>query len=124
MYTPKLLILPLAWLAHRMGGGVFSMMGMFLTIELAVALMRIPYLSRHGQLDSVNFTRSVFPPLLLIIALQGGISMVLHAISTSPFNTLCALTLSIACGMTIMWQIVLSNSERHKIWQILFRKKA
>lgn len=124
MYTPKLLILPLAWLAHRMGGGVFSMMGMFLTIELAVAFMRIPYLSRHGQLDSVNFTRSVFPPLLFIIALQGGISMVLHAISTSPFNTLCALTLSIACGMTIMWQIVLSNSERHKIWQILFRKKA
>ncbi len=124
MYTPKLAFLPLAWIIHLAGGGVNAMMGLFLTIELVVALMRIPYLHRHGGLEIGAFSLSMFPRVIIIIVLQGALSLGLCAICAQPLQTLAAVSISILCGMVLMWAVVLNHHERARMLDILRRRKA
>ena len=124
MYTPKLLFLPLAWLIHLWGGGVEAMMGLFLVIELLVALMRIPYLHRYGGLEMGAFAASVFPRVTVIILLQGFISLGLHSICAQPLYTLAAVCMSILCGIAFMWAIVLNTHERTRMCKIILRREA
>ena len=124
MYTPKLAFLPLAWIIHLAGGGVNAMMGLFLAIELVVALMRIPYLHRHGGLEIGAFSLSMFPRVIIIIVLQGALSLGLCAICAQPLQTLAAVSISILCGMVLMWAVVLNNHERARMLDILRRRKA
>lgn len=124
MYTPKLAFLPLAWIIHLGGGGVNAMMSLFLAIELIVALMRIPYLHRHGKLDIKSFSLSMFPRVIIIILLQGAISLGLCAICVQPLYTLAAVSMSILCGMVLVWAVVLNDHERARMREIIQRRKA
>lgn len=124
MYTPKLLILPLAWIIQAWGGGVEAIMLLFLCMEALVAGMRIPYLHRHGGLDMKAFSSSVFPRIAFIICLQGAISLGLHAIGTQPLLTMVFICFSMLCGITLMWTVVLNAQERARMMQIITRKKA
>lgn len=122
MYTPKLLTLPLVWMAHRLGGNLGVIMVIFVAIELLVALMRIPYLSKHGQMSAGKFIHNVFPRLTLIIAIQGSLSWLFHELSTNTPYVICSLALSITCGIVTMWFVVLSSSERNRMKQIIIRR--
>ena len=124
MYTPKLLILPLAWIIQTWGGGAEAIMLLFLCMEALVAGMRIPYLHRHGGLDMKAFSSSVFPRIAFIICLQGAISLGLHAIGTQPLLTMAFICISMLCGITLMWAVVLNAQERARMMQIITRKKA
>ena len=100
------------------------MMGLFLAIEFVVALMRIPYLHRHGGLEIGAFSLSMFPRVIIIIVLQGALSLGLCAICAQPLQTLAAVSISILCGMVLMWAVVLNNHERARMLDILRRRKA
>lgn len=100
------------------------MMSLFLAIELIVALMRIPYLHRHGELDIKSFSLSMFPRVIIIILLQGAISLGLCAICVQPLYTLAAVSMSILCGMVLVWAVVLNDHERARMREIIQRRKA
>ena len=97
---------------------------LFLCMEALVAGMRIPYLHRHGGLDMKAFSSSVFPRIAFIICLQGAISLGLYAIGTQPLLTMAFICISMLCGITLMWAVVLNAQERTRMMQIITRKKA
>lgn len=124
MYTPKVLILPLAWAIHVCGGGVEAIMLLFLCIEAMVAIMRIPYLHRHGGLNMAKFSCRVFPRIALIALLQGSLSAGLRCMGSQPFFTIASVCASILCGIVLMWAVVLNTQERARLKQIIRRGKA
>lgn len=124
MYTPKVLILPLAWAIITWGGGVEAVMILFLCIETLVAAMRIPYLHKHGGLGMAAFSSSVFPRIALVAALQTGISLGLRAIGSQPLHIMVSVCASILCGFTLMWAVVLNTQERARMRQAARRRTA
>ena len=55
MFTPKILIVPIAWALLVMGFSVASVMWLYVGIELGVALCRIPFMSKTVGLSMTDY---------------------------------------------------------------------
>lgn len=112
MYTPKLAYLPISYILFQNGGTIAEAMGMFVAIELLVALARIPYIHWKTQMSMKDFFLHVIVPLLplalLACATSGGCQLLFHF----KYRFLLTGVLSVSVSFLVSWFTVLDRNER------------
>lgn len=87
-------------------------MGMFVAIELLVALARIPYIHWKTQMSMKDFFLHVIVPLLplalLACATSGGCQLLFHF----KYRFLLTGVLSVSVSFLVSWFTVLDRNER------------
>lgn len=123
MYTPKLLILPICLLILIGGLGIEYVMGVYLMVELLVAIARLPYLKATAGLDIRFFMKEILLRQLVTIVLIIGISSMFHQLSNSPLGFLYIIPADVLMSLPIAWFTALDSNERLQIKHILKLKK-
>lgn len=119
MYTPKLLILPICLLILIGGLGIEYVMGVYLMVELLVAIARLPYLKATAGLDIRFFMKEILLRQLVTIVLIIGISSMFHQLSNSPLGFLYIIPADVLISLPIAWFTALDSNERLQIKHIL-----
>lgn len=122
MYTPKLLVIPVAWYMLKQGSSVFEVMTVYVVVELLVAIMRLPYMHYAGGLCVVDFCKKVFFRLLPLFICLTAVSCALSYTSSHWWRFFFTIPVSVLVGIVVAWKIVLSDSERQKITNIIKKK--
>lgn len=122
MYTPKLLFLPFALIMFNKGYSISTVMLLFITIELFVALIRIPYIHYSAGLEISVYCKNVFLRLTPMIIIMVCFSWVIHLLNF-PFRFLCNFIISGIAGCAVAWICVLTKEERHIIYNIILRNE-
>jgi len=112
MYTPKILIVPISWAMLACGMSVDSVMILFVTIELVVAIARIPFLQVTAGLSIRTYLREVLLPLLPQLAVACITSLALSALLHFRLHCLITLPVSIAFSLMALWAFTLDADER------------
>lgn len=112
MYTPKLAYLPISFFLFKSGGSIAQAMGIFVAIELLVALARIPYIHWKTQMSMKSFLLHVIFPLLplalLACATSGGCQLLFHF----KYRFLLTGVFSVSVSLLASWFTVLDHNER------------
>lgn len=122
MYTPKLIILPMAAVMIKMGLSVQWVMIAYVGIELIMALVRLPYMHKVARLDIAHFITSVFLPLMPLLIAQVLIGWLLTHYIQLPYRFLLTFALSVVVGIIVTFAVVLSGSERQKVVSLVRTK--
>lgn len=111
-FTPKLLILPIAWYILRENGAPLYVMSAYLMIELLVALFRIPYLKFTAGLSLRNYCRQVLFPLFPLMLMSVGVSLACVFWLNIPYRFVATLVLAGGAGLCVAWFTTLTANER------------
>lgn len=123
MYTPKVLVLPLAWLAFFCGGGIEWAMGLFVAVELLTALMRIPFLHYQCGLSVGGYLRRVVWRILPLCLILPAVAVALQRIVALPYAFLINIVATGLCGLALSYYTVLTKQERHALLALFARCK-
>lgn len=119
MYTPKLLILPVAILLLHVGHSVRAVMYLYIAIEIAVAALRLPYMKKTAGLSIRLFLRQALMPLLPLLATQVLIGWLITQYIDIPYRFLLTLAVSMIVGTAVTYLFILSSAERNHIHALL-----
>lgn len=117
MYTPKVLIVPISWAMLACGMSVRSVMWLFVAIELAVAIARIPFLKVTAGLRVRNYMEHVILPLLPLALTACLSSFICITLFHFPLRFFVTIAVSVVCSLTALWTFTLSHNERLYITQ-------
>lgn len=122
MYTPKILIVFIAWLALYKGSTVTLVMGIYVAIELLVAIARLPYMKVTTGLHIINYIKSVLIPLIPIIVCEAIAGFAICYLLNIKFRFLITFTLCCIVGVVALFAFTLSKSERNYITNLVTSK--
>lgn len=112
MYTPKILIVPISWIMLSLGMTVDSVMCIFVSIELGVAIARIPFLKVSAGLNIRQYIQLVLLPLVPQLVVSCIISLLLVSLLHFPLRFLVTLPVSIMFSIAALWIFTLDSNER------------
>ena len=112
MYTPKILIVPISWIMLSLGMTVDSVMCIFVSIELGVAIARIPFLKVSAGLNIRQYIQLVLLPLVPQLLVSCIISLLLVSLLHFPLRFLVTLPVSIVFSIAALWIFTLDSNER------------
>ena len=115
MYTPKLLLIPMALLLLYLDYGPTGVMFLFVAVELLVALIRLPYMHLVSGLDMKHYIRTVLGRNSLLIIFMAAVSLSLKHTSTSAYRFFYSIPIAYIAGIVFAWTVVLTSKERKKI---------
>lgn len=121
-FTPKLLILPAAYVLLCLGYSPVSVMWVYIVIEMGVALSRLPYLQRTCGLDVGAYFRMTILPVLPLIAVMVIVSWLCTEFFHFPFRFLLTMALTIASGLATAWLFCLRREERQYLTNLIKSK--
>lgn len=122
-YTPKMMLVPIAWVAFKVGGDIRLMMGIYIFMELSVSISRLPFMKYSAGLDVTNFIKTSFVPLIPLAIAVTTASVICTKCFTFHFRFLLTTTVAVIIGMTSLFTFSLSKEERTYILQLLKLKK-
>ena len=115
MCTPKILYIPFSIVALLMGGGVESVMVIYIVIELVVALFRIPFMKHLVNLDMRKYANDVLLPLLPLGIVVTSASLLLSRYVNMQYGFLIVVFIGMILGVCAMWAFCLSKDERQYV---------
>ena len=121
MFTPTVLIVPVAYLFHCLGMGIPSVMILFVAVELGVAVLRIPFMVRTAGLRSGIYLRNVLLPLIPLCLSLCIVCLIISAVSDWQLRFLLTLPISGLCGLAALWRFTMDESERQYATQLIKR---
>jgi len=124
MYTPKLLILPIAYVLLVKGYSVAVVMWVYVGVELLVSLMRIPYIKYTAGLSVCHFIQAVILPLLPLLLCQLALCWLCTSLLNFKLRFLLTIPLSIALGIIVVYFVVLTAKERKAAVNLIRKKRA
>lgn len=122
MYTPKILMLPIAYLLIYCGHGVESVMALFVSVEALVAFARLPYMHIQAKLDISHYLKTVLGHNILLLAFMILATIIVCHTSNYTYRFLYSIPTLYILGVLFAWFVVLSDKERKGI-KALFIKK-
>jgi O-antigen/teichoic acid export membrane protein len=123
MYTPKLLLLLVAFALLHLGYGVYSIMFCFIVTEAFVALLRLPYMHHVAGLSIRHYVGQVAAGNILLIGLLLLVAVSLSHITSWPYRFLVTIPFTALVGCVLAWWIVLSGTERTRIRGMIFKSR-
>lgn len=111
-YTPKLLYLAAIWCFFYYGMTVLSAMWLYIAVEMAVALARIPYMQHKAGLDSRQYIRRILMPLIIMACIETAACWACVATFEWKYRFLITGVISVVVGGLCCWGIVLDDDER------------
>lgn len=118
-FTPKIAYLLFAWLILRYTHSIEIVMVFFISIEIIVAISRIPYLHYSTGLDMSMYISKVFLPLLPLCITSFFVSWTITKYVDIPFRFITTLLVSGACSIGVLARFTLSDSERNYIVNLI-----
>lgn len=118
-YTPKLLYIGFIWLMLKANCPVRDIMILYITIELAVSLVRIPYMHHKAGLDIRMYFQQVIGPLALYIAILVAASETCVWIFSFPLRFLITGIVAVLIGLQAGWMIILDKQEKEYIGDMI-----
>lgn len=112
MYTPKLLLLPLAFLLLLLNTHVEWVMFFYVLVELLVAIGRLFYMKNRICLSIKQFVMNVFLKLLPLCLTSFFIPLIIRLLFTGEFRFIYNIIISIAVGCLVLWRNTLTSTER------------
>ena len=112
MNVPKILSLILVWLALFYGYGVESVMWIYLIVEIAISLVRIPFTAHRASFSMRDYLRDAVKPLMILFV---GITVYCELIiNVFEFDYRFVFTYitAVIVGCAIMWTLLLDNKEK------------
>lgn len=122
MYTPKILILPIAYLLIYYGRGVESVMILFVSVEAIVAFARLPYMHIQAKLNVSHYLKTVLGHNLLLLVFMIFATIIICHTSDYTYRFLYSIPTLYILGVLFAWFVVLNGKERNGI-KTLFIKK-
>lgn len=92
-------------------------MWLFVAIELAVAIARIPFLKVTAGLRVRNYMKHVILPLLPLALTACLSSFICITLFHFPLRFFVTIAVSVVCSLTALWTFTLSHNERLYITQ-------
>lgn len=112
MFTPKLIVLPIAWWLLQTGWSLVSVMWAYIIVEAIVAAIRIPFMKATAGLDVSAYIRHTVLPLLPLIATMMLVSWACTQSLHFPFRFLFSIPSSIILGLIVAWSFTLTQAEQ------------
>ena len=111
-YTPKVLILPVAYWMLNEGGSLTTVMWVYLIIEIIMAVLRIPYMKFDMNLNVGQFLKNAISPLLPVILVNLLVSLALHQWVDFKYAFFVNIALSMLLSVAVIWLITLDREEK------------
>ncbi len=119
---PKILLIPIMWVALKIGGVVEIAMACYVAIELLVALFRLPYMRYSAGLNVVEYIRKVIMPLIPLVVAECIVCYVVTRMIQIPFRFLLTGTISLLVSFVVIWFFTFTKSERNYLIKLVKRK--
>jgi hypothetical protein len=111
-YTPKVLILPVAYWMLNEGGSLTTVMWVYLIIEIIMAVLRIPYMKFDMNLNVGQFLKNAISPLLPVILVNLLVSLALHQWVCFNYAFFVNIALAMLLSAAVIWLITLDRKEK------------
>lgn len=121
--VPKILLIPIMWMALKMGGNINTAMGSYIIIELIVALFRLPYMKYSAGLNIGQYTKAVILPLFPLCMAECIVCYISTSILQMPFRFLITGMVSVMASCIAIWFFTFTKSERNYFLKLIKRKK-
>ena len=115
MSTSKILYIPFSVAALTMGGSVESVMIIYITIELVMALFRIPFMKHLVDLNMWKYVKEVIWPLIPLCVVVLTVTLLLSRCVTVQYGFLLVVFIGMLVGVCAMWGFCLSKGERQYV---------
>lgn len=122
MFTPKILIVFIAWFVLAAGLSVNLVMAIYVGIELLVAIMRLPYLKITTGLHIIKYIKEVLLPLIPLIAAETFCGGLIFLCADGRFRFLLNITVCAIIGVVALIAFTLNKEERTFIHNIVLSK--
>lgn len=120
MFTPKILYVFVAWAMLSYGCEVSTVMLLYVFVELAVAIGRIPFLHYTADLNVSQFMHSVIYPLIpLGLVVSVACLLMIGILPATPLRFLISIPVAIAIGILVFWRRTLTTEERSYVNNII-----
>lgn len=121
VYTPKLLSLPIFYFVLRGGNGVETVMWIFLVVELFIALVRIPWVSRATGMKTSLYVKQVFLPLTPLILGVLAIGFLVTSITDMPTRFILNIAVCVIAGAVLLY-LTASHTEQAFLRELISHK--
>lgn len=122
MFTPKMLIVPIAWGALKFGINIEKVMWVYVGIELIISLARLPFLKATAQLPVIPFIKQVILSQFPIALGELLVCMMIVNVFDFKFRFLFSIALSIIVGGLCMLFFTLGKDEKAYLKKVLNHK--
>ena len=112
-YTPKLIYLWVIWLMLSQGGTSESVMFLYAVVELAVAIIRIPYMKHKAGLLILSYCKVVIIPLTIQVSIVAGVCWLCTTYITHSYRFLVTICFAVITGIATGWIFILNSAERN-----------
>lgn len=119
---PKILLIPIMWIALKAGGTIIIAMTCYIVIELLVALFRLPYMHYSAGLNIRHYFKDVILPLVPLGIVECIVCYVITNILQIPFRFLITGIISLLASGTTIWFFTFTESERNYFIKLIRRK--
>lgn len=122
-YTPKMMLVPIAWIAFKGGGGLQLMMTIYVCMELAVSLSRLPFMKYSAGLNVTDYLKTSFIPLIPLAATVTFASVVCAKCFTFHYHFVLTAAIAVTIGVISLFTFTLSKEERTHVLKMLKIKR-
>lgn len=112
IYTPKLLTLFGVWLLLINGYGIQYVMYLYISVELAMSLVRLPFLKYTAGLSIRHYVLCVILPLLPLCIILYGVTWICGKYGMSGYGVVLNILVSIIVGGIVVWFFTFDSKER------------
>lgn len=112
IYTPKLLTPVGVWLLLVNGYGIRHVMWLYISVELAMAMVRLPFMKYTAGLSIRHYFSHVVLPLLPLCIVLCGVSWICGRYGMSGYWIVVNILVSILAGGAAVWFFTLESKER------------
>ncbi len=124
MYTPKLLIVPLAFMIFYMAnegnaldlindrGYLVLVLWIYVSIELLISIARIPFLKINAGLPVRHFVKNVFFPLAPFIIIITLIAILFNNIIVFKNAFILNCCISVIAAVVVAWFVIINDEEK------------
>lgn len=123
MFTPKILIVPMAWAFLKMGVSIDWVMAVYVAIELCVAIIRLPYLHATTGLYVGKYLSTVITPLIPLVLIEGAVCVGITYLFDFRYRFLVTIAIAALVGLATLFMCSLNKGEKEFIINIIRRRK-
>lgn len=121
--TTRLLTLPIAWACLKAGMPPVSVMITYLTIDILIGMMRIPFLKYTGGLKVWPYVKDVYVRCLVPTAAVLAASWGMTHVAAFPFRFVLTELVAVGVGVAFACLVALDRTEREWVAVKIFKKQ-
>lgn len=122
MFTPKIMIVPLAWILLQYHHNITTTMLMYVAIELMVAAARLPFMKFSAGLHIGRYLQQVVLPLIPLLVAELSVSYFTISYIHAPYRFLMTIVCCVLIGAFTLFLFGMDSHERKYICNTLRTK--